>query len=206
MTKIKICGLRRLEDVRMVNRYRPEYIGLNFAPASRRYVTEEEGAALAAALDPSIVRVGVFVNAPPEQILRLLEKGVIQMVQLHGQENEAYLAALRQRTSRPILQAFRVETKADVSRAAASSADCILLDGGAGGSGQAFDWSLLGQVTRPFFLAGGLHPGNVRSAVETLRPYAADVSSGVETDGWKDEEKIKQFIQAVREDASWYLS
>ena len=120
------------------------------------------------------------------------------MAQLHGGEDEAYIRRLRRLTRKPVIQAFRMDTEEDGEKAQASSADYVLLDAGEGGTGTVFDWSLLRGVTRPYFLAGGLNPANVAGAVEILAPYAVDVSSGIETDGVKDREKMAAFVQAVR--------
>ncbi|MDY4953898.1 MAG: phosphoribosylanthranilate isomerase [Candidatus Onthomonas sp.] len=196
--KVKLCGLRRAEDIAFANEAQPDYIGFVFAPKSRRAVTAVEARALREQLSAGIIPVGVFVNQPVELVAQLLNDGVIDWAQLHGQEDESYLTALRRLTAKPILQAFRVETQADVVRAAASSADGILLDNGAGGTGEAFDWSLVRDCDRPFFLAGGLTPENVAEAIAQVRPYAVDTSSGVETAGWKDREKMRRFVQAVR--------
>lgn len=196
--KVKLCGLRRAEDIAFANEAKPDYIGFVFAPKSRRAVTAVEAKALREQLSAGIIPVGVFVNQPVEQVAQLLNDGVIDWAQLHGQEDETYLAALRKLTAKPILQAFRVETQADVVWAVASSADGILLDNGAGGTGETFDWSLVRGCARPFFLAGGLTPENVAEAIAQVRPYAVDSSSGVETAGWKDREKMRRFVQAVR--------
>lgn len=196
--KVKLCGLRRAEDIAFANEAKPDYIGFVFAPKSRRAVIAVEAKALREQLNAGIIPVGVFVNQPVELVAQLLNDGVIDWAQLHGQEDETYLAALRKLTAKPILQAFRVETQADVVRAAASSADGILLDNGAGGTGETFDWSLVRGCARPFFLAGGLTPENVAEAIAQVRPYAVDTSSGVETAGWKDREKMRRFVQAVR--------
>ena len=196
--KVKLCGLRRAEDVRFANEVKPGYIGFVFAPGSRRAVTLEGAEALRGQLDAGITPVGVFVNQPVELVARLLNQDVIAWAQLHGQEDKAYLAALRRLTAKPVLQAFRVEQSADVLRAQASSAEGILLDHGAGGTGEAFDWSLARSCSRPFFLAGGLTPENVAEAIAVVRPYGVDTSSGVETAGWKDREKMQRFVQAVR--------
>ena len=198
MTKVKFCGLSRPEDVSFANDLRPDYVGFVFAPASRRYVPPETAARLRALLSPGILAVGVFVDAPPEQVLALLESGVIDLAQLHGQEDENYVAALKSRTDKPIIQAFRVESRADAEKAARSKADFILLDNGAGGTGQSFDWSLLDGLDRPYFLAGGLTPENAEAAAARCRPYAVDASSGLETNGHKDYEKMKRFLAAVR--------
>ena len=122
----------------------------------------------------------------------------IALIQLHGQEDEAYIAALREKTDLPIIQAFKISCPEDAARAEKSSADYILLDNGSGGTGQTFDWSHLSGVTRPYILAGGLGPENLAQAVARLAPYAVDLSSGVETDGLKDREKILRAVAAVR--------
>ena len=198
MTRIKICGLRRAEDIGAVNGLRPEYIGFVFFRGSKRYVTPEEARTLRDGLAPEIMAVGVFVDEKPETVARLLEEGIIDIAQLHGHEDEAYLAELRKLTDKPLIKAFRVRSAEDALQAQASTADAILLDAGAG-DGKTFDWNWLEAVTRPFFLAGGLNPENAGKAVRKLEPYAVDVSSGVETDGVKDVMKMRAFVRAVRE-------
>lgn len=198
MTKIKLCGLSRPCDIEAVNALLPDYIGFVFAKKSKRYVAPEKAVALREALDPSIKAVGVFVREDPAVVSGLLNGGVIDLAQLHGGEDEDYIARLRALTDRPLIQAFRVEAPADLDRARASSADSILLDNGAGGTGSAFDWSLLTGFDRPYFLAGGLGPGNVAQAIAALHPFAVDVSSGIETDGYKDVEKMRAFVMAAR--------
>ena len=198
MTRIKLCGMTRPCDIEEVNILLPEYIGFVFAEKSRRCVSGEQAAALRAGLNPAVRVVGVFVREKPERVAALLNGGVIDLAQLHGGEDERYIARLRELTDRPLIQAFRVETAADLARAENSTADYILLDHGAGGTGETFDWSLLKGFDRPFFLAGGLGPENVAEAVAALRPFAVDVSSGIETDGLKDREKMREFVEAVR--------
>lgn len=200
MTKIKLCGLSRPEDIQAANALQPACVGFVFAPKSKRYVTPAQAADLKRGLDPAIRAVGVFVNAPPEEAATLANEGVIDLIQLHGGEGEAYLQTLRALTPKPILQAFRVDTAADVAAAEASGADLVLLDAGEGGTGETFDWSLLAGIHRPYFLAGGLHPGNVGQAVRRLHPFGVDVSSGIETDGKKDPAKMEAFVRAVREE------
>ena len=195
---IKMCGLRREEDVEAVNELRPEYIGFVFFPGSRRYVAPEAAKALKARLDPGIRAVGVFVDEDVGTVARLLEEGVIDLAQLHGHEDETYLAELRRRTGKPLIRAFRIRSAEDALRAQESIADMILLDAGAG-DGKAFDWRWLHPVERPYILAGGLDPENVSRAVRELRPYGVDVSSGIETDGFKDREKMRAFVRAGRE-------
>ena len=173
-------------------------IGVNNRNLKDFSVDFTNAARLKQQLAPGIQAVGVFVKEDPETVVHLLEDGVIDVAQLHGGESEAYIRTLRQHTHKPIMQAFRVDTPADLEKAQASSADYILLDSGDGGTGETFDWSLLAGATRPYFLAGGLDPENVGGAVEKLKPYAVDVSSGIETDGKKDPEKMKNFVRAVR--------
>ena len=197
MTRIKICGLRRPEDIEAAGELLPEYIGFVFFPGSKRYVAPETARTLKAGLNPGIRTVGVFVDAKPETVAKLLLDGTIDMAQLHGSEDEAYLADLRKRTDKPLIRAFRVRGAEDALRAQASSADEILLDAGAG-DGKTFDWSWLRQVKRPYFLAGGLTPENAGRAVRELKPYAVDVSSGIETGGFKDIVKMRAFVRAVR--------
>lgn len=199
MTRIKFCGLTRPEDIAAANALRPEYIGFVFAPKSKRYVSPAQAAALKAQLAPDIQAVGVFVNETPEQVAHLLNTGVIDIAQLHGQEDAAYIARLRALTEKPLIQAFRVDGTASLAAAAQSPADWVLLDSGAGGTGTAFDWTLLQNFPRPYFLAGGLDPTTVGCVVKTFAPYAVDVSSGIETEGRKDKTKMAAFAAAVRE-------
>ena len=198
MTRVKMCGLRRAEDIEAANRLMPEYIGFVFAPASRRFISLEEAAALRQALSPGIRAVGVFVDEDAETVARLLESGVIDIAQLHGNEDEAYITRLKARTGKPVIRAFRVKNAEDLRAAEASPADMILLDAGAG-DGKTFDWSMLSSVSRPYFLAGGLTPENTAEAVKRYHPFAVDVSSGIETDGFKDCNKMRAFMRAVRE-------
>ena len=198
MTKIKLCGMTRLCDIETANTLLPEFIGFVFAEKSRRYIHPEAAGALRRALDPSVCTVGVFVREKPETVALLLNEGIIDLAQLHGGEDDSYIAGLRMRTDKPLIQAFRVDTAADLERAYKSRAEYILLDHGAGGTGSSFNWKLLEGFDRPYFLAGGLGVDNVREAVTMLHPFAVDVSSGIETDGLKDRKKMQAFVAAVR--------
>lgn len=198
MTQIKLCGLSRQEDVEAANSLKPEYIGFVFAEKSSRYISPAQAKTLKEQLASEIQAVGVFVRETPEAVAELLNSGVIDIAQLHGGESEDYLARLRTLTRRPVIQAFRIENAQDVRNAQRSTADYILLDSGAGGTGTVFDWELLRTVTRPYFLAGGLSIENIERAIQVLHPYAVDVSSGIETNGVKDHIKMKQFVDAVR--------
>lgn len=197
MTKIKLCGLKRTCDIEWANELKPDFIGFVFSKKSKRYVTPEEAEKLKAMLYPSIKAVGVFVDANPEVIVGMARQGVIDVVQLHGSEDEAYLKKLRSQICIPIFQAFRVTAAEDVKRAEESSADFILLDAGAG-CGEIFDWSLLQDIKRSYFLAGGLTSENVADAIESLQPYGLDVSSSLESSGVKEKEKMVAFMEAVR--------
>ena len=249
MSKIKICGLKRPEDIETVNKYLPEYAGFVFYKKSRRYVTEEQAEKLRSLLDSKVTPVGVFVDAGKDEILRLMRKGIISVAQLHGNESEEYIRELKEelaksgtfpegkvyKTGGKIIKAFvfkkpepgsditshkKQETNEyiektrndeinelnmrsrhrDVLEAAEKSyADYILFDNGYG-SGEAFDWSILKDFQRPYFLAGGLAPGNVSGAIKQLHPYGVDVSSGVETEGYKDAGKIGAFVREVRKE------
>ncbi|MDO5154598.1 MAG: phosphoribosylanthranilate isomerase [Eubacteriales bacterium] len=199
MTKIKICGLKSEQDVEYVNACKPDYIGFVFLEGRKRYVSPAQAKRLREQLDSDILAVGVFVDAPVEQVIQLLEDDVIQIAQLHGNETQEYVARIRAHSDKPIIKAFVVRSKEDAARAMEFPCDYLLLDGGLG-QGETFDWSLIQDVRRPFFLAGGLDTANVRSAMQATMPYAVDVSSGVETDGKKDFEKIKTFIQTVRQE------
>lgn len=199
MTKIKLCGLSRSCDIEAANELMPEYIGFVFAPKSRRYVSPEKAAELKRMLSPNIQAVGVFVNETPENVATLLSDGVIDIAQLHGNEDNDYINRLRQLTEKQIIKAFRIKSESDISAAEQSEADYVLLDSGAG-TGTVFDWNLIKDIKRPYFLAGGLDVQNVSAAIETLTPFAVDVSSGIETDGHKDKNKMAAFAAAVRKD------
>ena len=198
--KIKLCGLMRPCDIEAVNELQPDYIGFVFAKKSRRYVSPEKAEKLKAMLAPGIQAVGVFVNEEPAQIVSLLEAGTIDVAQLHGQESETEIRRLRELTDHPLIQAFRIDTEQDVERANASTADYVLLDSGAGGTGTVFDWDLLQAIRRPYFLAGGLDTENLGTVKAKLHPYGIDVSSGIETDGYKDKEKMTAFVAAARKE------
>lgn len=199
MTKIKLCGLSRPCDIEAANELKPDYIGFVFAPKSRRYVTYKKAEELKSLLSPDIEAVGVFVNEPPQNVATLLKKGIIDIAQLHGDEDEDYIAELRLLTDKLIIKAFRIKTANDIKIVEQSTADDILLDSGAG-TGTVFDWELLKSIQRPYFLAGGLDARNVASAIKTLNPYAVDVSFGIETDGVKDKTEMAAFVAAVRKE------
>ena len=198
MTRVKLCGMMRPEDILAVNELKPEYIGFVFAKKSRRCVSKEQAKALKGMLDPNVKAVGVFVNEAVEYVADLLNEGVIDMAQLHGEEDEMYIRRLKEIIGdKLIIKAVRVRSEADVEIGEKSGADLVLFDAGAG-DGKVFNWKLLESVKRPYFLAGGLGPENVGDAVMRLRPFGVDVSSGIETDGIKDALKMEKFIAEVR--------
>ncbi len=201
MTKIKLCGLSRQCDIEWANELKPDYIGFIFWSKSKRNVSPEKAKELKALLSPDIKAVGVFVDEPIENIAKLLNDNIIDLAQLHGSEDEEYIARLRTLSDKPIIKAFLLKSKEDAERAEKSTADHILLDSGMG-TGKGFDRSLLKNISRPYFLAGGLYPENVGIAVDTLSPYAVDVSSGIETDNFKDRNKMAAFVNAVRKEAN----
>lgn len=197
MTKVKICGLHTMRDIDYVNQAQPDFAGFVFADFSSRYVTSTQAEVLSQKLDKAIIPVGVFWDHPVTFVADLLNRGVIQIAQLHHHEDEDYIRQLRALTNAPIIKAFKVTCTEDIEKACRSSADFILLDNHIPGSGQCFDWSFLQNISRPFFLAGGLNLQNIRDALQ-IHPYALDVSSGVETDKVKDLEKMKAFVQAAK--------
>ncbi|MGN0131442.1 MAG: phosphoribosylanthranilate isomerase [Lachnospiraceae bacterium] len=229
MSRIKICGLKRMEDIDAVNAYRPEYIGFVFAD-TRRFVSDETAAALKDALDPAIRAVGVFVNEPVAHVVKLVKEETIDMVQLHGQEDINYVNQLKKelaevkKTNIPIIKAVRIDASLEVTEereqeildanqklideAKALDVDFLLFDakvkGIPGGSGQTFDIAGLppdDAIGMPYFLAGGIGLSNAAELIQLRRPFAIDVSSAVETDGFKDKEKIKEMIDTVRKES-----
>ena len=199
MTAIKMCGFSQKRDIQAVNEIKPEYIGFVFWAKSKRYISPEKALEFKQMLDENIKAVGVFVDESIEKVAELLENGVIDLAQLHGSETENYINRLRGMTNKPVIQAFRIRSSVDVERAVKSYADMILLDAGMG-DGKIFDWSLIQDITRPYFLAGGLNCENIAEAVRKFHPYAVDVSSGIETDGLKDIKKMTAFAMAVRKE------
>ena len=199
-THIKLCGMSREQDIRACNLVRPDLVGfiVDF-PKSHRSVSPERAGKLAVRLDEGIYPVGVFVDADPGLVVRMASDDTISLAQLHGHEDEAYIAELRTHTDVGIIQAFRIRSKADVERALTSTADMVLLDAGTG-SGTQFDWSLVDGfgARRPFILAGGLTPENVSEAIGALHPWGVDLSSGIETDRMKDSRKMAATVAAVR--------
>lgn len=228
MTRIKLCGLTRIQDIEIANKLKPEYIGFIFWDRSSRNVSAIQAARLKGKLDPEIKAVGVFVNAPAEQVISYYNVGIIDIAQLHGNENEEYIKKLHaagltvikafkmkktgeninlagnanvetpeKPTGNAITETYGKSTDDVITEAVKSSADYIMFDPGKG-EGATFNWQLIKGIKREFFLAGGLTPENIEKAVETVQPFAVDVSSGIETGGHKDPDKMAAFVKNTR--------
>ena len=209
MVKLKICGMRRSEDIEMANRHKPDYIGFVFAESPRK-VSFEQAKELSELLSDEIVPVGVFVNEHMKLIVDLFRDGIIEMAQLHGDEDEKYIRNLKDKSIEetgkqiPVINAIEIKEGADYDdellKWRDSASDYFILDSGKG-SGKTFDWSLIDKESEFFknsiFLAGGLNSENLALAMEEFNPFAVDLSSSVETDGFKDEEKIKEIIEIM---------
>ena len=198
MTRIKICGLFRDCDIDYVNETEPDYVGfiLNY-PKSRRNISCQRAAQMKKRLKPGIRTVGVFVDQPVDTVALAAREIGLDIVQLHGHEDDQYIRSLREIMPQEIWKAFRIESESDLHEAKNCPADKILLDNGYG-TGKPFDWKKAISFTRPFILAGGLEPGNIQDAINLLHPEILDMSSGVETDGVKDREKIKRAVSEAR--------
>ncbi len=192
MAKIKICGLRREQDIKYVNALMPDYIGFVLSPGFRRSITVETARRLKALLSDKITAVGVFVNDSADKINSLFEDGIIDIAQLHGSESPEFCRYIKA----PVIKYFNCAggMPDDLK---AYDADYYLFDSGTG-TGRNFNWNHIPETDKPFFLAGGISEKNVRAAIETADPFAVDVSTSVETDGYKDFEKIKRFMEMAR--------
>ncbi len=201
-TELKICGLSRLKDIIAVNRHGADYAGFVFYQKSKRYVDPYKANELIELLRADIKPVGVFLDEPLDNVVRIARLTGVELVQLHGHESEEYVEYVKRTLDRPVIKAYKASEEGALEKAANSNADYVMIDSGAG-SGKKFDWSILKDFKRDYFLAGGLDPESVGEAIRMLEPYAVDVSSGVETDGVKDEAKIASFIKAVKYGGSY---
>lgn len=207
MVKIKICGLTRLCDIEAVNEAIPDYVGFVFAD-SKRGITPKEAFGLKEHLNDKIQTVGVFVDETIEQIVDICLKGIIDVIQLHGHENPAYIKRLRKESGKLVIKAIRVRSREDIKAADTLPSNYLLLDAysneSSGGTGKTFDWNVIDGVKNPFFLAGGLNRDNILQAIEVVKPFGVDLSSGVETDGFKDRDKIIDIVKSVRSAREMY--
>lgn len=195
--KVKICGLSRREDIQAVNEAMPDYIGYVFAK-SKRQVSVEQVEGLNSLLNPDIIKIGVFVNHDLSEVIRLLHAGIIDGAQLHGQETRQDILRIQEHTGKLVIKAVSVNEATDFELWNKSPADYLLLDNKSGGTGQCFDWSLLNTgIEKPFFLAGGIHEGNLYEAMQTAA-FAVDISGGAESDGKKDSGKIRRLVDGLR--------
>lgn len=193
--KIKFCGLFREEDIEYVNKLNPDYIGFVFAK-SKRQITKEKAIDLKNKLKSNIKVVGVFVDEDIEKIIDLLSNGVIDIAQLHGNEREEDINNIKNKSKKQMIKAIRVTTSEDIESWKNSCADFLLLDNGQG-TGKTFDWNNIKNLNRPFFLAGGLSIDNIKEAIEKVSPMAIDISSGIESNGVKDYEKMKEVMKIL---------
>ncbi|WP_338488007.1 phosphoribosylanthranilate isomerase [Ruoffia tabacinasalis] len=200
MIKVKICGLRRPEDIEAANAAKPDYVGFIFVPETKRYVKPDLAASFRRDLAADIQTVGVFVNAPIEEIVAICQAGTIDLVQLHGEEDQAYIAHLKGQVDQHIIKSVAVGDELVVDP---NQAEYLLFDSlspSHGGSGKIFDWQMVSAYQeKPFFLAGGLGIENIEEALKVVRPYAVDASSSLETDGVKDPVKMQKFVAKIRE-------
>lgn len=200
MVKVKICGLRRPEDIEAANVAKPDYVGFIFVPETKRYVKPDLAASFRRDLAADIQTVGVFVNAPIEEIVAICQAGTIDLVQLHGEEDQAYIEQLKGQVDQDIIKSVAVGDELVVDP---SQADYLLFDSlspSRGGSGKTFNWEMVSAYQdKPFFLAGGLGVENIEEALKVVRPYAVDASSSLETDGVKDPVKMQEFVAKIRE-------
>ena len=192
MTKVKICGLSTASAVETACKAGADYIGFVFAE-SRRRVSLEQAQKLAALVPPAVQKVGVFVSPSLSELRKAISVANLDLVQIHGDFDEELLTQV----GRPVIRAYQVKGEL---KEFSQQVDYLLFDAPLAGSGQTFDWQVFdeSQIHQPFFIAGGLNAGNVREAIQHFAPYAVDVSSGVETDGKKDLQKITEFIERVK--------
>lgn len=200
--KVKMCGMRRVEDIAYANEVRPDAIGYIFFPKSKRYVTGEQAKELDQKLDQNILSVGVFVNETIDTVAEIAKEVPLDVIQLHGDEDEAYIEQLKQQTDKQIWKAVRVKETNDIKQAEKLPVEKLLLDTFTeekdmyGGTGKVMNYDLIPKegISKPFFIAGGLHSKNIKEITEKVHPYGIDISSGIETDGYKDLTKMKEIM------------
>lgn len=201
--KVKICGLRRFEDIEYVNEFLPDYAGFIFAPKSKRYIALDFALKLKNKLNKKIKSVGVFVNENIENIKKIADLKIIDLIQLHGDEDNLFIEKVKNTTNLPVIKAFRADGQLKINMQY-SNADFFLIDSAVknsfGGTGISFDWSIIPlEYKNKIFLAGGLNALNIKQSIETINPYCLDINSGVETDGFKDKIKIKEVFEIIKD-------
>ena len=195
-TKIKICGLKTPADIESVNRFGADFIGFVFVEGRKRYIAPSYAKTLRAQVKDGIKVCGVFADEDKSKVIAIAEEVGLDYIQLHGEEDDEYIAYVKRHCDIPVIKAFTPQSAADIITFENCPADLLLYDSGQG-SGKVFGWEILKDSKRPFLLAGGLNPDNCTKAL-AIHPYGLDVSSGVETDGVKDPAKIEKFIKNVR--------
>ena len=201
--KVKMCGMKRVEDIAYANEVRPDAIGYIFFSKSKRYVTGEQAKELDQKLDQNILSVGVFVNETLDKVVEIAKKVPLDVIQLHGDEDKDYIEQLKQKSDRQIWKAVRVKETNDIKQAEDLPVDKLLLDTFTeekdiyGGTGKVMNYDLIPKegISKPFFIAGGLHRKNIKEIIEKVHPYGIDISSGIESDGHKDLIKMKEIME-----------
>ena len=201
--KVKMCGMRRKEDIAYANEVKPDAVGYIFFPKSKRYVTGQQAKEFDQDLDQDILSVGVFVNETIEKVIEIANQVPLDVIQLHGDEDHTYIEQLKQQTDKEIWKVVRVKDTNDIKEAEKLPVDKLLLDTFTeekdmyGGTGKVMNYNLIPkeEISKPFFIAGGLHSNNIKEIIKKVHPYGIDISSGIETDGYKDLKKMKEIMQ-----------
>ncbi len=195
--KIKICGLQTREDILYVNEANPNFIGFIFAKESKRQISIQKAKELKNLLNSTIKSVGVFVNSDIKTILEIKEQGIIDIIQLHGEEDNKYIKLLKDKTQLPIIKALKASEHLE-KEIETTLSDYVLIDNKTGGSGKTFDWNLIPKTRKKIFLAGGLNTNNIIEAIKIVNPYCLDINSGVETNNKKDRDKIIKITELIK--------
>lgn len=201
--KVKMCGMQRMEDIAYANEVRPDAIGYIFFKKSKRYVTGKQAKSLDQNLNQTIQSVGVFVNETIKNVVEIAKEVPLDVIQLHGDEDLDYIKNLKTKIEIPIWKAVRVKETKDIKEAEQLPVDRLLLDTFTeeknmyGGTGKVMNYDLIPKegISKPFFIAGGLHKKNIKEITEKVHPYGIDISSGIETDGYKDLTKMKEIME-----------
>lgn len=199
--KIKICGLTSIEDIYIINEVKPDFAGFIFADNSKRKINFSLAQKMKIELDENIKTVGVFVDANIQTIEETAASKVIDIIQLHGNEDNNYIKEIKNTTNLPVIKALKADNNLE-EKINTTIADYVLIDSynktNFGGTGISFNWGLIPKTNKKIFLAGGLNTHNIINAIETVHPYCVDINSGVETNGKKDKQKITEIIQKIK--------